>query len=292
MYKVQQISVLTSFLALWLTSYLSDDNQVILGFLLIFTFGILHGANDLVLINHLETKKKYTFIKILTSYVTVVLISVFLFTKIPILALLLFILVSAYHFGEQHWHHLIKDCNKKLIKMFQLVYGLEILMLLFVFNQEEVIEIINKIAQVKLSNNLIINAFLIITTLLLVTTVIIYRKSHLIKKWGVEQLFYLFLLCILFKSSNLIWSFAIYFIFWHSIPSIYEQIVFLYGKYNLQNFVRYLKTAFFYWLFSIMGIGILFFTAKDMIIFDALFFSFLASITFPHVLVIVKMYEK
>ena len=292
MLKLQKISVLTSFLSLWLTSYLSNQNQLILGFFLIFTFGILHGANDLMLISRINSKKTKTFIKILSSYVLVVLISVLLFIKIPKLVLLIFILISAYHFGEQHWHAFIKDCNKRVIKLFQLLYGLEILILLFAFNQEEVIEIINKITKIKISNNLIINLLLIVSTLLLFTSVMVYKKSHYFRKSCVEQLFYLFLLCILFKSSSLIWGFAIYFIFWHSIPSIYEQIEFLHGKYSISNFTKYLKSAFFYWFFSIIGIGILFFIAKDMIIFDALFFSFLASITFPHAFVILKMYEK
>ena len=58
---MSKISIITSFLGLWLTSYLSDNNQIIFGFFLIFTFGILHGANDLVLINQFESKKKTTF---------------------------------------------------------------------------------------------------------------------------------------------------------------------------------------------------------------------------------------
>ena len=84
MYKVQKITVIASFLGLWLTSYLSDKNQLVLGFILIFTFGILHGANDLVLISQLENRKKQSFFKILISYIAIVLISALLFTKIPI----------------------------------------------------------------------------------------------------------------------------------------------------------------------------------------------------------------
>ena len=67
MQKLQKISVLTSFLGLWLTSFLTVRNQEIVGFVLIFTFGILHGANDLVLISQLKSGKKSKFIKILLS---------------------------------------------------------------------------------------------------------------------------------------------------------------------------------------------------------------------------------
>jgi Brp/Blh family beta-carotene 15,15'-monooxygenase len=93
-------------------------------------------------------------------------------------------------------------------------------------------------------------------------------------------------------SSSLIWGFTIYFIFWHSIPSLNDQIKFLYGDATISNFKKYLKTAFIYWLVSLIGIIVLYFYSKDMVIFDALFFSFLASITFPHFIVMIKMYEK
>jgi hypothetical protein len=61
---MSKISIITSFAGLWLTSYLSDNNQLIFGFFLIFTFGILHGANDLVLIHQIENNKKTTFLDI------------------------------------------------------------------------------------------------------------------------------------------------------------------------------------------------------------------------------------
>ena len=292
MYKVQKITVIASFLGLWLTSYLSDKNQLVLGFILIFTFGILHGANDLVLISQLKNRKKHTFFKILISYVGVVLISALLFTKIPIVALTLFILVSAYHFGEQHWQDIEKNENKIITKIFQFNYGLIILLLLFIFNKKEVIEIVFKITTVSIAEKTISITFFIVLLLFLINTYILYKKSETFKNIMIEQLFYLVLLCLIFKVSSLIWGFTIYFIFWHSIPSLNDQIRFLYGKYSFTNFKKYFKSAFLYWIISLVGISILYFISKDLIIFDALFFSFLASITFPHAIVILKMYKK
>lgn len=292
MYKVQKITVITSFLGLWLTSYLSDKNQLILGFILIFTFGILHGANDLVLISQLKNRKKQSFFKILISYIAIVLISALLFTKIPIVALTLFILVSAYHFGEQHWQDIEKNGNKIITKIFQFNYGLIILLLLFIFNKKEVIEIVFKITTVSIAEKTISIAFFIVLLLFLINTYILYKKSETFKNIIIEQLFYLVLLCLIFKVSSLIWGFTIYFIFWHSIPSLNDQIRFLYGKYSFTNFKKYFKSAFLYWIISLVGISILYFISKDLIIFDALFFSFLASITFPHAIVILKMYKK
>lgn len=289
---MQKTSVILSFLGLWLTSYLSEENQLLFGFLLIFTFGILHGANDLVLINQLEYNKKQTYLKVILSYVTVVLISVILFTQIPIIALILFILVSGYHFGEQQWHVILKKNQQLITKVFEFNYGLLILLLLFNFNKSEVVKIVFEITNIKITTLLIDIVLIIVCVLLLLNSYLLARHSKKFRKKIVEELFYLVLLCIIFKSSSLIWGFTIYFIFWHSIPSLNDQIFFLFGEFTLANFTKYFKSAFLYWLISLIGISILYFISKDMIIFDALFFSFLASITFPHAIVMLKMYGK
>jgi Brp/Blh family beta-carotene 15,15'-monooxygenase len=106
------------------------------------------------------------------------------------------------------------------------------------------------------------------------------------------ELFYLLVFAILFKVSSLIWGFALYFIFWHSIPSILDQMLFLYGHTSGNAFKRYFKSAAVYWFVSLVGITVIYFIFRDLKLFDALFFSFLASITFPHVLVIEKMFRK
>lgn len=288
---MSKISIIATFAGLWLTSYLSDKNQLFFGFILIFTFGILHGANDLVLINQIEKKKKMAFLKIISFYILIVLLSVILFTSLPTLALLLFLLVSGYHFGEQHWDSLIENTSKYR-KPFELMYGLFIISLLLFINANEVTSIIYQITEIQVKINTY-KIFLILTGVFLVLLSYLMIKKHAdFKKNIIEQLFYLVLLCVIFKSSSLIWGFTIYFIFWHSIPSLNDQITFLYGKYSFHNFKQYFKTAFLYWLLSLAGITILYYVAKDLVVFDALFFSFLASITFPHAFVILKMFRK
>lgn len=287
-----KLSVITSFAGLWLTSYLSNKYQIILGFFLILSFGVLHGANDLVLIDQLKSNKKLDFIKIIGIYVSIVGISVLLFTNIPIVALLLFILVSSYHFGEQHWNEIIKSNKSFITPMFQFNYGLLILVILFYFNSKEVIEIIFEITKYTLSTEFIETALLITLSLFVVLSIRLYQISNEFKNNLIEQLFYLVVLAIVFKASSLIWGFTIYFIFWHSIPSLNDQLIFLYGSSTWADFKKYFKTAFIYWFISLVGVFGLYYIAKDMVVFDALFFAFLASITFPHFIVILNMYQK
>jgi Brp/Blh family beta-carotene 15,15'-monooxygenase len=292
MSKNLKISVLTSFVGLWLTSYLSVEYQTVLGFFLILSFGVLHGANDLVLIDHLKTSKNLSFFKLTGIYVLIVGISVLLFTNFPILALLLFILVSSYHFGEQHWNEIFTTNKSLLTLFFQFNYGFLVLVLLFYFNSKEVIQIIFEISHYNILEIYIESLVLITLLVFALFSLRLYSISIEFKNNIVEQLFYLVVLAIVFKASSLIWGFTIYFIFWHSIPSLNDQLTFLYGSATGSNFKKYFKTAFIYWFVSLLGIFGLYYISKDMLVFDALFFAFLASITFPHFIVILNMYKR
>jgi Brp/Blh family beta-carotene 15,15'-monooxygenase len=127
---------------------------------------------------------------------------------------------------------------------------------------------------------------------LFILSLVVLQKNTIFKKQLPVNLVYLLLFAIIFRNSNLIWAFAIYFIIWHSLPSIKDQICFLYGQYTFQNFVHYFKAALLYWLLSLIGIALLYLLFRKEAVFTALFFSFLAAITFPHVLVIMKMQNR
>lgn len=291
MSKIANFSILSSFLALWLTSYMKNEIQIFVGFILIFSFGIVHGANDLLLIKKINGDNSTTYWQILLRYVAVVLLAVLLFGFIPWLAMLLFIIVSGYHFGEQHWEKKIMYNDTALTKLFHTTYGLFILLLLFQFHEKEVIATMYGITGIKFTFSSITILFKIIGIILAALFIYSFTISKVFQKNIARELLYLLVLAILFKVGNLIWAFAIYFIFWHSIPSLVEQIKFLYEKVSVANSKAYLKDAFIYWLISIVGIIVLYFLLKDYKIFDSIFFSFLAAITFPHVVVIERMFS-
>ena len=86
--------------------------------------------------------------------------------------------------------------------------------------------------------------------------------------------------------AALLWAFAIYFIVWHSIPSLIDQTKALYGESSKMNFINYIKSSIIYWLISIVGVIILYvLTIYFQINFITIFFAFLAAITVPHVIV-------
>ena len=291
MLKNTNLSILLSFLSLWLTSFLKNESQIIVGFILILSFGIVHGANDLLLIKKINSTEKTTYWKILFNYISIVLLAVILFTLVPWLAMLLFIVVSSYHFGEQHWEKKNFYNSKIASTLFNTVYGLFILLLLFQFHKKEVMTILLGITGLSLNFINITLLLIIISLILLGMFIYNFYSSKLFQKNLAVELLYLVVFTILFKVGSLIWAFAIYFIFWHSIPSLLDQTKFLFGDVSISNFKRYCKSAFLYWLISIVGIVVLYFLLKDYKIFDSIFFSFLAAITFPHVFVIERMFH-
>ena len=288
--KYFNFAIVASFFCLWLDSLLSNNAQIIVGFILILTFGILHGANDLLLIKKIDiNKEQMSLQKTLLYYTVVVAIGSLLFWVIPWFALLLFIIVSGYHFGEQQWENLEKS---NPFKLFEFTYGLFILMLLFIFHIKEVQEVIQNITSVLVPESYFIVGLAINTLVLMALGIYFSNKLIEFKNSVLLETFYLLVFAVIFRVSSLIWGFAIYFIIWHSIPSIINQIKYLNGEFNKKNFWKYIKSAFVYWIISLIGIATLYLLFKDIKIFNALFFSFLAAITFPHVLVIFILFKK
>ena len=293
MSKYSNFAIVASFLGLWINSFFSNEFQLIVGFILILSFGILHGANDLALIKNVNPNNKVeNFYKVLLYYIIIVLVGATLFYIIPWLALTLFIIISGYHFGEQQWNEQLKIEAKWIKFIYEMLYGLIILFLIFTFHAVEVQKIILAITTIEVPNFAYLLILKILLSLFALLSIFFYFKIERFKNYFFKELFYLFVFSIIFKASSLIWGFALYFIFWHSIPSMIDQIKFLFGNDSFYNFKLYFRSAFAYWIVSLLGIALLYFIFKDQKIFNALFFSFLASITFPHVIVILKIFNK
>ena len=285
-------SIVSSFFGLWITSLLPKSFELVLGFILIFSFGMIHGSNDILIIKRLSNAPKKNFVKVLLSYLFVVSLAIIVFYFVPELALLLFVLFSSYHFGEQHWENKMNNLNDRLRRIFFFCYGLLILYLVFYFNIESVIGIIYDITGFKIINIYITEVISVLIVILsLISSVAIHKKNIDIKSF-LKEIFLILVLSIIFNASSLIWGFTIYFIIWHSIPSLVDQISFIYGSFNKNNIIKYIKDALPFWLVSILGIFILFLIFKDEKHFHSLFFAFIAAVTFPHAIVMLEMFSK
>jgi Brp/Blh family beta-carotene 15,15'-monooxygenase len=288
--KLESIILVCTFFSLWLTVVFEDTIEHVLAFMFILSFGILHGANDLTLIQRRNKSKvsSRNYLKVLIYYVLFVLGSILLFYVLPSLALVVFILFSSYHFGEQHLVAKIKAASP-MASFLYFAYGNFILFLLFLTNEVMTTEIINSITGHTVP--LIVYEVGLMSSgvgLVGLSGWLFFKKR--LKMNPVKEVFFLGVFFVVFKTASLLWGFAIYFILWHSIPSLVDQIFYLHGQINRGSFKTFVKNSLPYWLISVVGILFLLFMFRDNLETSlAFFFSFLAAITFPHVLVIKRL---
>ena len=287
-HSLSNIKLLVTFFLLWTTTVINVETEAYLAYIMILTVGILHGSNDIeLLFGSFKFQKKQTF-QVVGLYILMVLLTVGLFYFIPGITLGIFILFSAYHFGEQHF--VKKVSSKSLIKdLFFLSYGMIILSMLFNVNQTEVVLIISQITGMVLSPFIFSVGLIVSVCLTLVFGINLYT-SQKIHTSLIREVFLLLVFYIIFKFATVLWAFAIYFIVWHAYPSIMDQIDVLKSNMKTFSLKQYMKTSFIYWLISVTGIGVLFLLTSEMPeLFNALFFTFIAAISFPHIYVIRKM---
>ncbi len=269
-----------------LSFFISQFVQNLIVFSGILSFGIIHGANDLLLLKKNLNTNKDSIISLLIPYLIMVFSFGIFFYLIPSLALIFFVLFSSYHFGEQQWT-MFSEKKQNNLGFFYFTYGLFLFSFLFWSNNSFVSEIIYDITAINI-DVVIYDYLLYSSTLGLIFLGIINFKS--LSDQLIVQSFLLVLLSVIFYNSNLLLAFGIYFVFWHSIPSIIEQSDYIYGYSNLKSFINYLKSALIYWIISLFGLLVLYSLLKDyQSLLLSIFFSFLAAITFPHTLVIFKI---
>lgn len=284
--------IVTTFLFLWIAINFGKNVEDMVAYFLILTFGILHGANDLKLIqaSSTHTKKRYSFLKVTSYYVLFLLICASLFYFLPGLALLAFVLFSGYHFGEQHWNSKFKSQSGTTI-WFYSSYGLVVLSLLFVSQAGVVNVVIQNITGYAIPPKYYSYLLFFSGGLFAALYILLTKNNKVVSNW-IQEMFYLALFLIIFNTASLLWSFAIYFILWHSLPSLIDQIGFLYGEVTKKNVILYLKTSFIYWAISVIGLALLYLIiGRESDTFQPILFSFLAAITFPHVLVMIRFYK-
>lgn len=256
------------------------------GLFLIFSAGLIHGANDIRL---LQKKYKNTqfrfFLLLILVYIGVVFLGAILFFHLPNFGLFFFILFSGFHFGQQHWDSFLKQkpSSPLLKQLGYTFYGLLVFGLLF---SSQVLEVDGLIEQLS-GTHFAVDTYYIATLVLAVVFSILAFFLSVSGMVYLKEILALALLAVLFATTSLLFSFAVYFVFWHSIPSIQDQLMYLDGEINRKTIKGYIRSSLVYWLLSLMGLtAAYFFFDVNASYFIPLFFTFLAAITFPHTVVI------
>ena len=281
--KKYQFHIIFTFMFTLLCGWLNFWHQAIIAFLMILSVGIIHGANDLQLIQKKTQKKSpLFFFTTLFIYIGVVLVGIALFYLLPSFGLLFFVGFSTFHFGEQHLESKLEVELSSFLKAFVYIgYGSAVFGLLFTLQWEEVHQVIYLISSQFISKQFT-EAFFFIGLGLFIFSGLF---SPNLRGWLFFEIVLLAFLGFLFSRASLILGFGLYFVVWHSIPSMQDQLAFLYPTGTKREW-KYLKSSAPYWILSLLGLaGVYFFFDLRSIAFLPLFFSFLAAITFPHTVV-------
>jgi len=289
--KKYKLHFFSTIIFLLINPFLRVENQSFISFFLIFSFGLIHGANDIQLIQKktLNYSSKF-FIYSILLYTSVVMFGILIFFYVPKFGLLFFIFLSSFHFGEQHLGQYNINSKNILIKnLLYTSYGSIILGLLFSLQWLDTHVIVYEISELFIPKKIMeLYFYLGFLTFFIIS---LFYKS--LRKFLWIEISLIIFLGFFFSKASLLLSFTVYFVFWHSIPSILDQLNFLYYKDNSRK-IKYLLSSLPYWVMSILGLfGFYFYYHTKPDTFLPLFFSFLAAITFPHTIVMgwLKIYK-
>ena len=283
----ENFMIFFTFFLFWVSIQFGEVVEDFIAYILVISVGILHGANDLLILSTKEQKDK-KLIKNLSIYIGIILLCVVIYWFSSFVAIVLFVVLSAYHFGEEHLSHKI-NVNFGFNAIYFLSYGLFIFALLFYQSLSDVDVIMTELTGRTFSKTQIEITLITSAIFLGAGTVFLILTKRNESVLFLREFLYLVLLFFVFNTSSLILGFAIYFILWHSIPSIIHQIEFISGNLNKKNVISYVKKALIYWIISIAGLLFLYQLLPEIKLLATVIFVILFAVTAPHTWVMHRM---
>lgn len=301
-YSVRLKILIAGLLLFVVHQFFGLNSQIQLAFfaLGILITGIPHGSLDhfLYLKNHQQENNLKALAKFLFFYLGYALLYAGLWFLSPALSILLFILISAYHFGEMD---LMNICSKTSIssKITSTLYGLIFLLNYLIFRWPEAAAVLSGFPGFELSytNRLLLIhqnkfIFLAISVFVLILIFWIYQIKHKLSGniW-LQNLIHISILSLIVFNLPILLGFGFYFSCWHACLSIIEirkslewdkkSWAYLYKKSLITNLAAFLMIAV-----------LLFFFYGDLNRILAILFMSIAILTAPHVQVISNMFAK
>lgn len=303
---IRIVLLIAGFLLLIFQQYLVSINTevqfiIFLGGILLL--GVPHGAADLLVASRNAAdagKKTFSKSRFLVTYVSRLILFGAILWFLPVAGNLLFIIFSAYHFGETDLHQFKTDTLPG--KLFVISYGLVILSVILLHHFEEVKPIFQLFEAGKNNESIInridLNRYLIlsITGILFFITTFIYFLSSAgtgLTDKGQFLVRFAIILFILFNLPMLL-GFTFYFVVWHSVISLNNIVSYLRNN-NKYSFNFITRQILLYSVLAIAGIGLFGLTGYMLMNNNAAagyIFLGLAVLTAPHIQVMHDMYYR
>ena len=261
----------------------------------LFLLGIPHGAIDNVLFLRDNQVKNREFIGV---YLVIVGLNIILWMIFPGIAYILFLLLSAYHFGQSQFSH-YSTKHSLVYKALYFFWGISIIAGLIYFNIDEIHLFMNESDKFALlsalhEESMMRTIFLSATTITIALMVFLSIKKSLHPEAFLMEILVISLVLICFYLMPLLIGFTLYFVILHSFKVLREEYIFLNSRNEVSSISSFVKLVAPFTLLSIGGIALLF----GMIYLNILTLPYgyllliaISSITLPHVFVMNRFYN-
>jgi|GEM_PF-2557162 len=265
------------------------------GMMLVILLGIPHGALD----NEIAKRASgYSVLRFYLLYIGVMLGFLFMWLIWPMASLALFLLSSAYHFGQSQFSDLdkISHFSRALLYM---TWGLLLLSCLILFRWAELEPLLQADADTQVLLPLLaptalltiacISSFLLILLIIFLTV----RKEITLDRAAMETLLF-GLISYAFYVFPLVLAFALYFCILHSLRVLHEEYHSLTKDGLCSSFTEFIRCLTPMTLISYAGLGLFFWAheAEVLPISDLkMVFIITSLITLPHCFVMEFFYS-
>jgi len=299
---VQKIQFFISFLILACAQQLNSLDQqttLISSVIFIFLLGVPHGAIDHLLLktgNSKLFKGKLFYI----FYFASMLGMMALWYLLPVISLILFILISAYHFGESELYFLEEKKSTWFSIIIIILWGISILSAYLFHNYEATMALISSAEMLKevptiFSVKIAKYLFIVSTASMLLCYISLSLNKQFNKRLILKELVIFVIIHLIFFLLNPLIAFTSYFVVWHSLRVLSDELTYLKSEtedsYNIINFVKQLLP---YTVMSVIGGALFIFLYSKFELNVSPFLLtviFLSVLTFPHSIVMTVWYK-
>ena len=274
---------------------ISIENQLIYSSLSILLFGIPHGAIDHIIF---FKKRQLTKLKFYLVYLGLIVGFVLMWHIAPVLSLILFLLISAFHFGESQFEDI--KITKVLKNTFFFFWGIALLATLIYYNINELANVTayfdDTLAFEKVYDIKKVTALYYVTNIITIASMILMTVYKQIKiERLLSEFFLLFLIHITFFLFPFIIGFTLYFVVLHSLKVMQDEIEFFKKDNPKFSILDFLKLLAPYSILSIFFTTILLLLSYySYIPYSIPFLSIviISVITLPHAIVMNIFYNE
>ncbi len=303
-YKLVSITTLLAIaLVAWqvLAGPINYTFQLLFFITALLLFGIPHGALDQLVEQEVARRKESSFQKISFSirYMGAIAVYALLWYLFPQVSLLAFLLMSSWHFGETDCEHTLK---RPLFSIFaRLLYGISILLwIIFAHAGEAGVTILQLIPATSALHKSWLTGvahtqLIIVCSAVIIVAVLLTNQLRKRSKFSLQLILQLIVIQSCCYFLPLLPSFALYFVGWHSIITLYNIEEFINTKTATRKRSSVLGLCLKALPASLIAIGALLLTGFLLSYYGPVFnplpllFVFLSLITLPHVQVMHKL---